>query len=79
MKRPLLGTLLPLACAFLTYAQAPVVKLKLRALLVDSQLNQKPVPFVVVALKGPGNSAGIAELKTGLDGLAEKDLPVGKY
>ena len=79
MKRPLLGTLLSLACAFLTYAQAPVVKLKLRALLVDSQLNQKPVPFVVVALKGPGNSAGIAELKTGLDGLAEKELPAGKY
>src|ERR1700746_3082107 len=79
MKRQLLGALLSLACAFLAYAQAPVVKLKLRALLVGGQLNQKPVPFVLVTLKGPGKSTSISELKTGLDGLAEKELPAGKY
>ncbi|HKB91923.1 MAG TPA: serine protease, partial [Opitutaceae bacterium] len=79
MKRQLLGALLSLVCAFLTYAQAPVVKLKLHALLVDGQLNQRPVPFLVIILKGPGNSTGVTELKTGLDGLADKDLAAGKY
>jgi hypothetical protein len=79
MKRQLWGVLLSLTCAFLTCAQSPVVKVKFRVLLVDSQLNQKPVPFVLVTLKGPGNSAGITEMKTGLDGTAEKDLPAGKY
>ena len=45
MKRQLWGVLLSLTGTFLTCAQAPVVKVKLRAVLVDSQLNQKPVPL----------------------------------
>jgi S1-C subfamily serine protease len=79
MKTQLWGVLLSLTCTFLTCAQAPVVKVKLRVVLVDSQLNQKPVPFVLVTLKDPGSSTGVTEMKTGLDGIAEKDLPAGKY
>ena len=79
MKRHFLALLLSLTCGFYSLAQNPTVKLNLRAVLVDSQLNQKPVPFLVVALTEPGDSTARTELKTGLDGSAEKDLPAGKY
>jgi hypothetical protein len=79
MKKQLLGTLITLVCAAAISGQAPAVKVKLRAVLVDSQLNQKSVPFLVVDLQGPKPSTGITEIKTGLDGTAEKALDPGKY
>jgi len=44
--------------------------------LVDRELNQKPVPFLLVSLKSGAKSS---EVKTGLDGTAEIKLPRGKY
>jgi hypothetical protein len=79
MKKQLLGTLITLVCAAAISGQAPTVKVKVRAVLVDSQLNQKSVPFLVVDLQGPKPSTGITEIKTGLDGTAEKALDPGKY
>jgi hypothetical protein len=79
MKRILLAVILAFIGAFLLNAQTATVKVKLRTILVDSQLNQKPVPFLVVTLRGPGASTSATELKTGLDGTAEKELPAGKY
>src|SRR5262245_4514099 len=56
--------------------QTPV-RVKVRVILVDKDLNQKPVPFVVVKFAG---SAGPAvEAKTGLDGSASTSLPAGHY
>ena len=53
------------------------VRVKVRVILVDKDLNQKPVPFVVVKFAG---SAGPAvETKTGLDGSASTSLPAGHY
>src|SRR5215813_9416232 len=53
------------------------VRVKVRVILVDKDLNQKPVPFVVVKFAG---SAGPAvEAKTGLDGSASTSLPAGHY
>ena len=61
-------------------AQTPTVKLKLHIVLIDRDLNQKPVPnFVVIAQRSDAGAADISEMKTGLDGKAEKDLSPGRY
>ena len=65
-----------LACAFALPAQQSSVKVRVRIVLVDKDLNQKPVPFLVVSLKGVVKTA---EVKTGLDGTAETSLPRGTY
>jgi S1-C subfamily serine protease len=52
---------------------------KIRVLLVDKDLNQKPVPFYIVSFKNAGSSDAPAMLKTDLDGKAEKQLPTGRY
>jgi len=59
--------------------QAAPVNVKLRIVLLDKDLNQKPVPFFVVHLQKEGASDAPAELKTDLDGKAEKELPPGRY
>src|SRR5215475_12518323 len=53
------------------------VRVKVRVILVDKDLNQKPVPFVVVKFAGSAGSA--IEAKTGLDGSAATSLPAGRY
>jgi V8-like Glu-specific endopeptidase len=65
-----------LACTLAAQTQPPPVKVHVRVVLVDRELNQKPVPFLLVSLKHGTNSA---EVKTGLDGTAEISLPPGKY
>lgn len=77
MNRQLFALLLIAACALQAEGQAPSVKVKFQAVLVDNQLNQKPVPFLVVSLQSAGAAA--AELKTGLDGTAEQQLAPGTY
>ena len=63
-----------LACALC--AQAQMVQVTLRIVLVDRDLNQKPVPSFRVTLKrAEGPSAEAIELKTALDGTCRKSLP----
>ncbi len=62
------------ACSVM--AGPDVVKVHVRVILVDKDLNQKPVPFLAVSLKG---AAKAAEIKTGLDGSVDTQLPPGKY
>jgi len=45
MMRVLRFALLLFACAFAVQAQPNVVKVRVRVILVDQELNQKPVPF----------------------------------
>jgi S1-C subfamily serine protease len=59
--------------------QTAPVNVKVRVLLVDKDLNQKPVPFYSVTLKNVANADALAALKTDLDGKAEKQLPPGRY
>ena len=59
--------------------QVAPANLKLRVVLLDRDLNQKPVPFFVVRLQKEGASDAPAELKTDLDGKAEKEFPPGRY
>jgi hypothetical protein len=62
------------------WSQADTAKLKIRAVLIDKDLNQKPVPklaFVLAPFDGP-----VGELvtgKTGFDGNGELQLAPGKY
>jgi S1-C subfamily serine protease len=76
MKHFRSAVLLLLVSAFAAQAQPHTVKVRVRVILVDRELNQKPVPFLLVSLK---NGAKAAEVKTGLDGSAETHLPPGKY
>lgn len=57
-------------------SRTDLVKVRLRVVLVDRELNQKPVPFLLVSLKSAAKSA---DVKTGLDGTADLWLPPGKY
>jgi len=59
--------------------QTAPVSVKLRVVLLDKDLNQKPVPFFIVHLQKEGASDAPYELKTDLDGKAEKQLPPGHY
>src|SRR5260221_14145687 len=58
--------------------QTAPVRVKIRAILVDKDLNQKPVPFLVVKTKNVASGAEL-ELDTGLDGAVQADLAEGKY
>ncbi len=75
MKRYLAVILSLLASACATLAQPNLVKVRVRVILVDQELSQKPVPFFVVSLK---SGAKAAEVKTSLDGTAEAQLPPGR-
>jgi S1-C subfamily serine protease len=59
--------------------QTAPVNVRVRVVLVDKDLNQKPVPFYVINLRNEGGGAAAAELRTDLDGKAEKQLPPGSY
>src|SRR5260370_41720325 len=63
-------------CALAVQANPALVKLKVRVILVDRDLNQKPVPFLLVSLKSGAKSS---DVKTALDGTVETQLPPGKY
>jgi S1-C subfamily serine protease len=79
MNRFLLTALLVIVPLSSAQPQAPLVNVKLRVLLVDKDLNQKPVPFYVVNFRNQANSSNSAEFKTDLDGKAEKQLAPGRY
>jgi hypothetical protein len=68
--------MLLLVCALAVQARPDLVKVRVRVILVDRDLNQKPVPFLLVSLKSGAKSL---DLKTGLDGTVETQLPPGKY
>jgi hypothetical protein len=51
--------------------QTHLVNVRLRVLLVDKDLNQKPVPFQVVHFHDAANGSNSVELKTDLEGRAE--------
>jgi len=76
MKRICWSVAILLACVFAAQSQSRPVKVHVHVVLVDSELNQKPVPFLTVTLKGAATSS---EVKTQLDGAGEITLPPGVY
>ncbi len=79
MTRRLSTALFCSLAIFATAARADSVKVKIRVILVDKDLNQKPVPFLNLQLKNIAGAKPAVELKTGLDGTAETQLPEGRY
>jgi len=72
---PSLAAFLLLSSAPSTRSQADTAKLKVRAVLVDKDLNQKPVPkltFVLAPFDGPVGEAITG--KTGFDGNGELQI-----
>jgi S1-C subfamily serine protease len=59
--------------------QAAPVTVKVRVVIVDKELNQKPVPFYVLSFRKSASAGTPVELKTDLDGKAEKQLSPGRY
>jgi len=76
MKRYLSVGLFGLLSAYATFAPPNLVRVRVRVILVDQELSQKPVPFFLVSLKSGGKAA---EVKTSLEGTAEAQLPPGRY
>src|SRR6266404_712496 len=77
---PSLAALFLLSSAPSTWSQADTAKLKVRAILIDKDLNQKPVPkltFVLAPFDGPVGETITG--KTGFDGNGELQLAPGKY
>ena len=62
------------------FAQEAPVHLKVQVVLIDKDLNLKPVPkFSFTLQKQPAGAAAPIALKTGLDGIVEADVPAGRY
>ncbi|HWZ99147.1 MAG TPA: trypsin-like peptidase domain-containing protein [Candidatus Dormibacteraeota bacterium] len=76
MPRPLLAFFAVLFCVVSLSPQTPLVHIKIRVILVDKDLNQKPVPFLVMKAKNAATGTE-QEIKTGLDGTAQIDFPAG--
>jgi S1-C subfamily serine protease len=61
-------------------SQVELSKVKVRVILVDAELNQKPVPHLTVALAADANTSGTAqETKTDFAGNAEFQISPGRY
>ena len=79
MRRLALGISCLLLFAASAQSQVAAVRLNVRVILVDKDLNQKPVPrldLVIQRTDAPGEPVTI---KTGFDGAAGASLPAGKY
>lgn len=62
------------------WSQTGTQRVKIRAVMVDKDLNQKSVPHLTVVISADSNSAGASkEAKTNLDGTVELLLAPGKY
>ena len=75
----LIATLLCVtACAL---AQTSPPRVRVQVVLVDKDLNQKPVPKLAVTLRplGAASNSGEITIKTGFDGRAEAEVPLGRY
>jgi S1-C subfamily serine protease len=79
MRRLMLGIASIVLLAPAAHSQTGLTKLKVRIVLVDKDLNQKPVPQFALVLRAEEAAGAPITLTTGFDGLAEAAIPVGKY
>lgn len=78
MPRLLFAICASLLSAFSFSAQTAPVHVKIRAILIDKDLNQKPVPFLAVSFHDSDDNPE-SHAKTRLDGTAQIDLKPGHY
>jgi S1-C subfamily serine protease len=80
MRRSLFAAAFLLSSGLAVFAQTDSVKVKIQVILVDHDLNQKPVPHFQVTLQRVDKTGSEPmEWKTGLDGTAENSLAAGRY
>lgn len=80
MRRVLLFGTLFLVVAFPAFSQVENAKLKIRVVLVDGDLNQKPAPRLTLrVVRVDGGSGGAVTIMTSFEGAAEVQLAPGKY
>jgi hypothetical protein len=81
MRRLTLPTLATALLFSSLSAQVQPVKLKVQVVLIDKDLNQKPVPKLVLSLRRLSETGGGEQIliKTGLDGRSEVEMPPGRY
>ena len=69
-----------LFCSASLRSQAPLPRLSVHVILVDRDLNQKPVPHLLIVLTPVANAGGSPfELKTDFAGSTEMQVPPGIY
>lgn len=79
MSKRLLAPLV-LVLSLPLFAQSPTVHLKIHAVLVDRDLNQKPVPRLALEIRNVANLSGVpVKTRTSLDGIGDMDLPAAQY
>jgi S1-C subfamily serine protease len=79
-KTFLIATLALLVASPPTLSQQLSVTVQVHAILVDNDLNQKPVPHLVVRFSNlEERNASPIEVKTGFDGAASTQIKPGKY
>jgi len=60
-------------------AEAPTGALKIRAVLIDASLNQKPVPRLAISIKLADSQSPPLSVRTNFEGAAEVQLAPGRY
>src|SRR4051812_10402340 len=78
-RRPLLMLVLNLAMVSGLFAQGTSATLKIRAVLIDGALNQKPVARLAVSVKAATETAVPVSVRTNFDGIAEITVVPGDY
>lgn len=56
-----------------------VLRLTVRAALVDKELNVKPIPRLALRIYRPADPSSVTEVRTALDGTVSVDLPPAAY
>jgi S1-C subfamily serine protease len=79
VRTPTLAALFLLLFVSGAQPQATTVRLKVRVILVDKDLNQKPVPRLDLTVQRTDAPGEPVTIKTGFDGTAETTLPAGEY
>jgi hypothetical protein len=80
MERIFMRCLIMVLLTAMAFGQDSMVKTKVRAGLYDRDLNLKPVPNLIVNLvASEGSAKAPIAVQTNLDGIAEVELPPGKY
>jgi len=80
MKNVLFAAVVVLLLCVSLRSQTATTKVKVRVILVDQDLNQKPVPHLALALTSETNNPGVLlEAKTDFAGNAEFTAQPGKY
>jgi len=80
MRKALFAAVSLLFCVAPLRSQAGISKVKVRVILVDNDLNQRPVPHLTVIFASDSNNSDRArETKTDFEGKAELQVLPGKY